>query len=648
MKRLLSTLMVVCLIVLGASAKTVKGKVVSATDNEPLIGATVQAVGSNQGTATDINGEFSVTVNDNVTQLKISYVGFVPQTVAVASYVTVALEEENNTLEEVVVTAMGITRKQKSLGYAAQQVKADDISGAHTTDAMNSLNGKVAGLQVQATSSDPGAANSVIIRGFSSINGSNQPLYVVDGVPLQSTTLTGQGKAQAAGGIASISPNDIESMTVLKGAAATALYGSRAANGVIIVTTKQGKKGEGKNFSIEYNGSIQARQVALLPKMQNKWGQGWNGTQTFIENGSWGPALDGSTQVYGPIWNHSQRVHKYDAKENNVKDFFDIGWSHNHAIAFSGVSADNKVNYYLSYNYAGDNGILPGKKDVYKRNTLDFRGGYEATDWLKLTSAISYAKSQNDMVGSFQGTSVIDGLLEFPRDISIVDLKDLSNPFNTPEAYLTPYGITNPYWAIENNYNHVDSKQLRGKVQADINPIKDLTLTYRFGFDYTDYDRKVGYPQIALDDALINDDMGYAPSHMNQDGWVYSSYARRYEINHDFLADYTRYRRCQPQRALLNINGRPDRRSHLRDRLLGFEQRCNPLSSWRDSMEASPGSSLRRYYPGLGRHDLPEPHWPQRVVFYTANWRQQLLLSWRYFELDFLSLDSTQRLPHLR
>ncbi|MDY6413115.1 MAG: carboxypeptidase-like regulatory domain-containing protein [Bacteroidales bacterium] len=133
MKRLLSTLMAVCLIAFGAFAsKTVKGKVVSAADNEPLIGAMVQAVGSNQGTATDINGEFTVTVNDNVTQLKISYVGYTPQTVAVASYVTVALEEENNTLEEVVVTAMGITRKQKSLGYAAQQVKADEIAGAHT------------------------------------------------------------------------------------------------------------------------------------------------------------------------------------------------------------------------------------------------------------------------------------------------------------------------------------------------------------------------------------------------------------------------------------------------------------------------------------------------------------------------------------
>ena len=533
--------MAICLITMSAWAnKTVNGKVVSASDNEPLIGATVQAVGSSQGTATDLDGHFTVTVNDEVTQLKISCLGYKTQIVAVSSFVTVALEEDNTTLEEVVVTAMGITRKQKSLGYAAQQVKAEDITGAHTGEAMSSLSGKVAGLQVQSTASDPGAANSVIIRGFSSINGSNQPLYVVDGVPLQSTTVTTQGHAQAAGGIASISPNDIESMTVLKGAAATALYGSRAANGVIIVTTKQGRNGIGRNFSIEYNGSIQARQIAMLPKFQNGWGQGWNGAQTFIENGSWGPALDGSRQIYGPIWNHSQLIHNYDAKENNVRDFFDLGWSHNHSIAFSGVSGDNKVNYYISYNYLGDDGILPYDHDTYTRHTLDFRSGFEATDWLRLTSSISYAKSNNNLVGSFQGTSVIDGLLELPRDISIVDMKDTSSPFFTPEAYFTPYGITNPYWAIENNYNHVDSKQLRGKVQADINPFKDLTLTYRFGFDYTDFDRKIGYPQINLDDALIDEDYGYAPSNMNQDGYVYAAYGRRYELNHDFLADYTR------------------------------------------------------------------------------------------------------------
>jgi TonB-linked SusC/RagA family outer membrane protein len=522
------------------ASKTINGRVVSASDNEPLIGATIQAIGSNQGTATDISGEFTVTLNDDVTQLRISCLGYKSQVVGVTSFVMVALEEDNTTLEEVVVTAMGITRKQKSLGYAAQQVKAEDITGAHTGEAMTSLSGKVAGLQVQSTASDPGSANSVIIRGFSSINGSNQPLYVVDGVPLQSTTLTGMGHAQAAGGISNISPNDIESMTVLKGAAATALYGSRAANGVIIVTTKQGRAGAGRNFSIEYNGSVQTRQISLLPEFQNGWGQGWNGVQTFIENGSWGPALDGSRQIYGPIWNNQQLIHDYTAKKNNVRDFFDLGWTNNHSIAFSGVSNDNKVNYYLSYNYLGDDGILPYDKDTYTRHTIDFRNGFEATSWLKLTSGISYAKAETHTVGSYQGTSMIDGLLELPRDISIVDMKNTDLAFFTPEAYFTPYGITNPYWAIENNYNRADSKQMHGKIQADISPFSDLTFTYRFGFDYTDFDRKIGEPEINLDDALIIEDYGYAPSNMNQEGYVYSAYGRRHELNHDFLADYTR------------------------------------------------------------------------------------------------------------
>lgn len=133
---------------------------------------------------------------------------------------------------------------------------------------------------------------------------------------------------------------------------------------------------------------------------------------------------------------------------------------------------------------------------------------------------------------------MIDGIMEFPRDISLVDRKNLSTAFDTPEAWYTPYGITNPYWAIENNYNHNDAKQLYGKIQADIKPIKQLTLSYRFGFDYTDYDLKMGYPQIALDDALINEDYGYAPSNMNQAGWVFSRYQRKYELNHDFLANF--------------------------------------------------------------------------------------------------------------
>ena len=213
MKRLLSTLLAVCVIGMTAwASKTVSGKVVSASDNEPLIGATIQAIGSSQGTSTDIDGQFTVTVNDNVTQLRVSCVGYKTQVVAVASYVTVALEDANTTLDEVVVTAMGIKREAKALGVSATPIKGDVIAQARTNDIMSSLAGKVAGVQIGETSSDPGTSKSVIIRGVSSLSGSNQPLYVVDGVPLNNTaTYSSDGLNSGydfGNGASAVNPND--------------------------------------------------------------------------------------------------------------------------------------------------------------------------------------------------------------------------------------------------------------------------------------------------------------------------------------------------------------------------------------------------------------------------------------------------------
>ena len=517
----------------------VTGTVYSQEDGQPIIGAAVKVDGTQTGMLTDVNGRFSLTLPDGKTQITVSYLGYESKTLQAKNGMRVFLKADAATLDEVVVTAMGISRQQKTLGYSAQTLDSDELTIGKVTDVTSALAGKVAGVQINTTSSDPGSANSVIIRGISSINGNNQPLYVIDGVPLQVTTFTGYGHQNAVGGISNVNPNDIENMTILKGAAATALYGSRAANGVILITTKNGKKAGERNFEITYDGSVQWRRVSVLPKMQNEFGQGWNGKQTFIENGSWGPELDGSTQLYGPIWNHQQLIHKYEALESNIEDFFNTGISTSHSVSASGTSSDNKMTYYLSYSHTSDDGIIPGDKDTYKRNTLAYRGSFEATDWLKFSSSVNFTTSKTNTVGSYQGTSMIDGLYEFPRDISLVDRQDLTSAFNTPEAWYTPYGITNPYWAIENNYNHNDSKQVFGKIQADLKPLKQMTLTYRFGFDYTDYDHKIGEPQIALDDHLINNDYGYAPSNMNQSGLVYSRYMRRYEMNHDFLANWT-------------------------------------------------------------------------------------------------------------
>ena len=544
MKRKLMLLLACLFVGIGivtAQTSTVSGVVTSEEDGETVVGASVLVEGTSLGAVTDIDGKFTIAnVPSSAKNLRVSFVGMQSQVVPIRrGLMRIVLKPDAEVLDEVVVTAMGISRAEKTLGYSAATVKSDEIVSARTTNIANALSGKVAGVQVNSTSSDPGAVSNIVIRGFSSINGDNQPLYVVDGIPLQSSMFSGSGKNLPTGGIANVASEDIESMTVLKGAAATALYGSRAANGVILITTKSGKKGDGRNFSISYSGSIQARQVSLLPELQNEFGQGWNGGQTFIENGSWGPALDGSMQVYGPIWNHQQLIHEYSAKKDNLKDFFDLGWSQNHSISLSGVSNDTKMNYYLSYSYANDDGIMPKDNDTYERNTLAFRSSYDAADWLKISSSVNFARSNIDAVGTYQGTSVIDGLYEMARDVSIVDMKDTSVAFYNPEAYYTPYGITNPYWALENNYHHTSSKQIYGKLQLDIKPIKELTLSYRMGFDYTDYDVKIGSPQIDLDDALINEDYGVPPSHMNQSGYVYAAYGRRHELNHDFLANYT-------------------------------------------------------------------------------------------------------------
>lgn len=625
MKRLL-LLLAVCFMAFSqvwSQNQTITGKVLSAEDDEPVLGASVVVLGTSRGTVTDFDGKFTIDVQPGAT-LVISYVGMKTASVEAKNGITIRLEEDVQVLEDVVVTAMGISRQEKTLGYAAAKVSAEEISGARTTNVASALAGKVAGVQVQATSSDPGAATNIVIRGFSSISGNNQPLYIIDGVPLQTTTDYGNStmrrdeKSNALGGIANLSAQDIESMTVLKGAAATAIYGSRAANGVIVITTKQGAKGEKRNFNIEYNGGVSFSQVSMLPEFQNQFGLGWNGQQTFIENGSWGPAFDGSQQVYGPIWNNQQLLHAYSAVPTNVIDFFDLGVSHNHNVAFSGMSNDKTMTYYASYSFTGDNGIMPGDHDTYKRHTIAFRGSYEPVKWLKISSSVNFAKSKTDVVDTYQGTSVIDGLYELPRDISLVDKTDLNSAFNTPEAYFTPYGVTNPYWALANNYHRDDAKQVFGKVQVDAKPVDGLTLTYRFGFDYTDADIKIGSPQIALDDALISSSYQTAPSYMNQDGFVWSQYRRLYELNHDIMATYQNKWGQFDLNVLvgLNINERASTSMAGQTSTLTFETGFWDLSNGANKDEISESQSKRRAIGLFG--DITFGYADQLFIDFTA------------------------------
>ena len=529
--------MAICLISMSAWAnKTVTGKVVSASDNEPLIGATVQAIGSSQGTSTDLDGQFTVTVNDNVTQLRVSCVGYKSKVVAVTSYVTVALEDANTALDEVVVTAMGIKREAMALGVSATPIKGDVIAQARTNDIMSSLAGKVAGVQIAETSSDPGTSKSVIIRGVSSLSGSNQPLYVVDGVPLNnSATYSSDGLNSGydfGNGASAVNPNDVESMTILKGAAATALYGSRAGAGVILITTKKGTK-QNRGVGIEYNGGLQWESVMRLPQMQNSFGMGWYGDHTEIENGSWGPAFDGSQQLYGWVYNNSQNMKSYLPVKNNVKDFFSTGFRYSNSISFNG--ATDKSNYFVSLSQINDDGIIPEDADTYTKYTVSARGSHTAGAFTFSTS-LNYAFQRNHFVTTGQKTgSMYNSIMQTPRDISIVEMKDLDNPFNTPGYYYTPYGVTNPYYIINNYQNEYEQERFYGNLQLDYNFLKYFTATYRFGLDTNTGHHNYGSPNMA---ALFKDTPNYEDALKDLTGEVSQSITRRREIDQNFMLTY--------------------------------------------------------------------------------------------------------------
>lgn len=538
MKKLFLLLLLTCSIAVGAAAqKLIKGQVVDASSGEPLIGATVQPSGGGTGVATDVDGNFSMRVPNNVKALQVSYVGYVTQAVAPEDGMTVKLLPGANSLDEVVVTALGIKRDVKALGYAASNVKGDDIAKTRTSDVMSSLAGKVAGVQIQSGASDPGSSNSVVIRGFSSIAGTNQPLYVVDGVPMNNTAVYNSDDALNNGydfgnGANAVNPDDVESMTILKGAAATALYGSRAANGVVLITTKQGVRQE-SGVGIEYNGGLQWETVLRVPQMQNDFGMGWYGEKTDDENGSWGPKFDGSILRWGTIYNNTQQIKSYKAIPSNIKDFFDTGFRYNNSISFNG--ATDKSTYFVSFSHVKDDGIIPYNKDTYKKMTVSARGSHRVKN-VTFTSSLNYAYQQNSFVTTGQGTgSMYNSIMQTPRDISIAGLKDLDNIFNTPGYYYTPYNVLNPYQLILDNLNGYESERFYGKFQLDWDIMQSLKFSYRIGLDTSVGHHETGTPNYS---ALYKNTPNYADELESMTGGYSTETTRRREINQDFMLTF--------------------------------------------------------------------------------------------------------------
>ena len=462
---------------------TVTGKVVSQEDGEPVIGASVRIVGTKTGTATDVDGNFTLPNASKDAVLEISYLGMQTKTMKASAKMKIILVSDARNLDEVVVTALGMKRSEKTLGYAASTANASELTVAKSGSLMSGLQGKMAGVQISG-GGVTGTSQKVVIRGISSVS-SNNPLYIVDGVPINNDRL-GDNSVDFGSGAGDINPEDIESVTVLKGASATALYGSRAANGVIMITTKK-PQGD-KKASITYDGSLTFTDVLRVPMTQNLFGQGW-GSWSNEENGSWGPRLDGREHWYGStgLSNGETLTKPFSYVKNNIRDFYQVGkeWNNNVSLRYG----DEKVGIVASYGNVSSNGITPNDGDTYHRNTFSLRG-YANIDRFHLDMSLNYVRK--DMRRS---RDMYMELLQGASDVRFTDMKDYNLERNNVDNYYTLYA-TNPYYMVDNFYSTYQDDRIYGKLELSYDITKDIKVIGRFGGDYTNYKTERIEPRI--------------------------------------------------------------------------------------------------------------------------------------------------------
>lgn len=493
-------LLISCTLV-KAQTRVISGTVTGSEDSQPVIGCTVQLKGTITGTTTDINGKYSLTVPPEATTLVFSYIGMKSQEVEINGRLVIdaILESELVGLAEVVVTALGIKRSEKSIGYAASTVSNNEINSAKAPSLITGLQGKVAGLSI-SSGGGTGSSQKVYIRGVSSFTGSNQPLYVVNGIPM-SNNFAGNDLANNSvdfGNQANdINPDDVESVTVLKGASATALYGSRAANGVIMITTKRGTR-EGK-ISVVYSGSATASQILRTPQTQHNFGQGWPYWDP-AENGSWGPKLDGrinawgaySTDWYGPGYippsyaGYEVMQKPFSYVENNLRNFYETGMEFQNNISISG--GDEKNSFAMSYGNTWSDGVIPTKADLYKRNILSFRGDHRYKKF-NVSYDISYVRKDITAVSSGQGSNgktLFQELSQMPVDIQLTQLKDYNSMYHNIDNFFTLYA-ENPYWVVDHNGNTYQDDRIYGKLELGYDVFSNTKLLGRVGGDFTNF-----------------------------------------------------------------------------------------------------------------------------------------------------------------
>jgi TonB-linked SusC/RagA family outer membrane protein len=426
----------------------------------PLVGVTVKVKGSNQGTVTDVKGNFALVVPDDAV-IQVSYIGFVQQEVIVGDQteLTITMHANASSLKQVVVTALGISKEKRSLGYAVSTVSSQELNSTGESSMILNLDGKVPGLIVNTSANGLDGTPRVVIRGVTSLSADNQPLYVLDGMPLlsnrslsESLFTSGTGSGDYGNPLSDINSNDIASITVLKGASATALYGARGANGVVMITTKKGTK---KGIGITYSISTSFETPEILPHIQDEYGQGMDGKYSYLD-GSGNGVNEQTTNLWGPKY-EGQQISQWDPKtgtaitkpwlpygKDNLKNFFQTGHNTQHYLSLSSVT--DVSNIRVSLGYQDVSGIVPNTNLKRLTGTLNssFKLGKKITARAVLTA--SNEKSKNR---SYYGNGAMAEILNIPNNIDIRDLRNYKDSMGNKRSFYQ--NGPNPYWDLFEN-----------------------------------------------------------------------------------------------------------------------------------------------------------------------------------------------------
>jgi TonB-linked SusC/RagA family outer membrane protein len=470
-KLLLSSLLCISCMLALAQKKTIRGKI-TGDAGSPVSGATILIKGTNTGTATAKDGSFSIQVSPGES-LEISAVGYDPLTINPGDKETLdlVLVQNSKQLSEVVVTALGVRRDKRNLTFSSQEVKGDELLKTKESNLVNALAGKVSGVQITSSSGTPGSSSRIVIRGASSIFGDNQALIVLDGIPINNDETGNLNTGPGTNRLADIDPAIIESINVLKGAAATTLYGSSGARGVIMITTKAGKEGRAPSFNFSQDISFER---PLLPEMQKKYGQGELGVyfdgDTKKTSAVWGPLMD-TLKING------QRAPVYDQE-----DFFRTGVTSNSTVSMEGGGASS--GYFMSYSYLDQTGTVPATD--YKRHAVFTKYTTRLFKNFTSTFQFNYINSKNDRLPEgYVLESPLWTVLSAPVSYN---LKPSTNPDGTQRLYR--FSRNNPYWVVDNIYNKAVVNRFVPVMTFNYAPLSWLTIIERIGADiYSEQDK---------------------------------------------------------------------------------------------------------------------------------------------------------------